>query len=301
VNAILVFSLLTFRFLPVQAQEISVLEGSNPSQKVSLQQIAQQIHPGQVVLMGENHGLKTAQQAQQELLDALRDAGLKVSVGLEFFEYPTEPLVMAFRQGRLSEADFLKQIQWGRPSFDFYRKQALFPRLEEGSQTLAINAPRSLTGKIATQGLSSLTPAEKALLPPSFQLGRESYRKRFLLAVAPHLPTPEAGENYFVAQSTWDDTMAWKAAEFLTAHPDQVLVIVVGDFHVKYKDGLPARVQARTGKTPLVFSYVNGAGLSPAELQAELLPSATDGPRADFLWLAFEALENRFWLRSALP
>lgn len=287
-NPILVFAVVVLGFLNVRAQEIPVLNGSNPSQKVRVQEIAAHIRPGQIVLMGENHGVRSAQQAQLELLNALRRAGRKVSVGLEFFYYPDQPAVSAYREGQLAESEFLKTIQWTPPPYEFYRPQALFPRLEFGEQTLAINAPRTLTGKIAKQGLSSLTAEERSWMPPNFELGRESYRQRFL-AQMPHLPNPEVGDRYFAAQSTWDDTMAWKVSQFAEAHPDQVVVVTVGDFHVQYQDGLPARVLRRSGQKPLVFSFVNAAGLSPEELRAELDPASAYGVRADFIWLASEA------------
>ena len=290
-NAILVFGVLIMSFLTVRAQEIPILDGLNPQNRVHAADIAQQIHPGQIIVMGENHGFKTAQAGQIQLMQALRAQGLKVSAGLEFFYYPDQNLVDAFRQGTLAEADFLKKIQWGLPAFDFYRDQAVFPRYDQGERTIALNAPRTLTGKIAKSGLGSLTPEEQAMMPPNFQIGRDSYKKRFL-AEMPHLPSPDAGDRYFAAQCTWDDTMAWKAAEFIQTHPDQVLVITVGDFHAQYGGGLPDRIEARTHQKPVVFSYVNTAGLSEDEVSQQVEPSAEYGPRGDYIWLASEMSSN---------
>lgn len=286
-NAVVLFGVLVMSFITVRAQEIPILDGANPQNRISVQEVAKKIRPGQIIVMGENHGFKTSQQGQLELMEALRAEGLKVSSGLEFFYYPDQALVDDYRSGVLPEADFLQKIQWGQPSFDFYRGQALFPRYDQGERTLALNAPRSLTGKVSKGGLESLTPEEQKLLPPGFQQGRDSYKKRFL-AMMPHLPTPEAGERYFAAQSIWDDTMAWRAAEFIQNHPEQVLVIVVGDFHAQYGGGLPDRITARTQQKPVVFSYVNTEGLSPADLEQELNPNTEYGPRADFIWYAKE-------------
>lgn len=267
------------------AQTSGILAG-NSLQPVSLTQAVQNVRPGSIVVIGENHGFKEHQSQQVAIMQALRDQGLVVSVGMEFFTYTDQPLVQAYRQGALSEPEFLQQIKWGGLSYDFYRDQALFPDLSEGAATVALNAPRSLTGKVSKQGLAALTPEDKALLPPQFSLGRESYKRRFL-SMMPHLPSPEAGERYFAAQSIWDDTMAWQATDFLRSHPDQVLVIVVGDFHVQFGGGLPDRLRVRGGEFPvLTFSQVNTLGLSESEIAKEVAPSETDGPRADFLWLA---------------
>ncbi len=286
-NAFMLFGVLVMSFLTVRAQGVPLRDGRQPQNLVDLQQVASQVRPGTIIVMGENHGFKTAQQGQIELMQALRMQGLKVSAGLEFFYFSDQDLVDSYRTGSLSEGDFLQKIQWGSPSYDFYRDQALFPRYEFGERTLALNAPRSLTGRISKVGIAGLTPEELQLLPPNFQLGRASYKERFL-AMMPHLPNPEAGERYFEAQSTWDDTMAWKAAEYIKAHPDQVLVITVGDFHAMYGGGLPDRMTARTQQKPLVFSYVNVRGMTTDEVEQELNPSSVYGPRADYIWVTEE-------------
>ncbi|WP_413612289.1 ChaN family lipoprotein [Bdellovibrio sp. HCB-110] len=267
------------------AQSSGILRG-NTQQPVTLEEAVSSVTPGSVVVIGENHGFKEHQTQQVAIMTALRARGLKVSVGMEFFTYTQQGLVDSYRAGTLAEADFLKAIAWGSPSYDYYRDQAVFPLLSEGAATLALNAPRALTGKVSKQGLNSLTPEESALLPPQFSLGRDSYKRRFL-SMMPHLPNPEAGERYFAAQSIWDDTMAWRATDFLAAHPDQVLVIVVGEFHVQYGGGLPDRIRARAPQIPvLTFSQVNTLDLSEEEIATEIAPSPLDGPRADFLWLA---------------
>jgi uncharacterized iron-regulated protein len=287
-HALVVFAALWLGFQNVRAQEIRILDGSQLAKTWTAAQIAAQIRPGQIIVMGENHGFHSSQAAQMQLLNALRNAGLSVSVGLEFFYYPDQGTVDRFRDGGLSETDFLKQIAWGQPGFEFYREQAVFPRLQQGERTLALNSPRSLTGKIASDGLETLTPQERQLMPPGFSEGRASYKKRFLDEMGSHLPTPEAGERYFAAMSTWDDTMAWKATEFIKSHPNQVLAIIVGDFHAVYGGGLPDRIEARSGQKPIVFSFVNGAGLNEAEVKELVAPSPQYGPRGHFVWLANE-------------
>lgn len=267
------------------AEIAGILDGKT-LQPALLQDAVQNVAPGSIVVIGENHGFKEHQNQQLEIMTALRARGLKVSVGMEFFTYTQQNLVDSYRAGALSEVDFLTSIKWGNPSFDFYREQTLFPVLSEGGRTVALNAPRFLTSKVAKQGLDFLTEEERALLPPNLTLGRDSYKQRFL-AMMPHLPSPEAGDRYFTSQSIWDDTMAWTATGFIQAHPDQVLVIVVGEFHVQYGGGLPDRIRARGQQIPvLTFSQVNTEGMNADELSEAIAPSMKEGPRADFLWLA---------------
>ncbi len=249
---------------------------------VSLESALSQVGPGQIVVLGEEHGAMPIADQQVQVLETLRNKGLKVSVGMEFFAYPYQDVVDSWRQGQIPEDEFLKKIEWGMGfPFAAYKRQALFPSSQE--TVLALNAPRTLTGKISKMGINSLSAEEKALLPPGWTRGNERYFKRFQKIMGDHLPNPAAVENYFDAQSTWDDTMAWKATEFLKSHPEDVLVIVVGEFHVQYGGGLPDRLRARGAKV-ITFSQVNLEGLSDVEQREAVQPSSSEGPRSDFVW-----------------
>jgi uncharacterized iron-regulated protein len=259
----------------------SGLDGRN----VNLEEALKSLNPGTVVVIGENHGVLTHQNQQLEILSVLRHLGFRVSVGLEFFPYLHQDAVDLYREGRLEEVDFLSLIGWGSIDYAFYRHQALFPHIASGEKTWALNAPQSLTSKVAKEGLASLTEGEKSLLPPQFSLGRDSYKTRFVEAV-PHPLPPEKLDKYFAAQSIWDDTMAWRAKQFLDQHPDQILVIIVGEFHVQYGGGLPDRMKARGISSVVTFSQVNTFGIPDESLNEVLAPSPRDGVRADYLWLA---------------
>lgn len=202
---------------------------------------------------------------------------------MEFLSYPVQGAVERYRAGLLSEADFLREAQWGGTPFEFYRDQILFPLAAEGGKTIALNAPRSLTSRVARVGIEGLSAEELALMPPAFVRGRDSYRRRFAEQM-PHLPDPSALDRYFAAQSVWDETMAWRFAEWRRANPTSTFVIVVGEFHVRYGGGLPDRVLARTGERAFTISQAQVRALGADERRAELEPHATDGPRADWLW-----------------
>lgn len=240
-----------------------------------------------VILLGENHGLKTHQNQHLQILNSLRDAGLRVHVALEFFSYPNQSDVDQYRLGHLSEAEFLKKLQWQSPSYDFYRDQALFPRMDRGERTWAINAPRSLTGQVARVGVQGLSADLKSMLPPDFQLGRESYRKRFIeLLGGEHFADPQVAQRYFEAQSVWDDTMAWKIQNILVQNPQAVVVVIVGEFHVQYGGGLPDRLRSRGVENVAVVSQVNSTDMSESILLQEISPHPEYGPRADWIWAA---------------
>ena len=75
--------------------------------------------------------------------------------------------------------------------------------------------------------------------------------------------------------------------EFLKIHPDQVLVIVVGEFHVQYGGGLGFRIQSRRPGTRVTsLSQIWAEDMTDAEISEALKPSALEGPRADFIWVS---------------
>lgn len=250
--------------------------------KTDMNAILNQIKPGQIVIISENHGFRPHHQNQRDLLVQFSAASFPLSVGMEFFSYPDQALVDQFTSDNLTEEDFLKQIKWGKIPFDNYRFQVRLPHYRSG-QTLALNAPRALTTKIKDSGLDSLTDEEKKWLPPNFALGLPTYFERFRETMKDHAK-PEQIEKYFASQSVWDDTMAWQATEYMKRVPNALLVIIVGDFHVAYQDGLVARLRARGAQNILSISQVNTSDMSDDERKAAIMPSAVYGSRADYIF-----------------
>ncbi len=242
------------------------------------------VQPGTIVILGESHGVTAHRDQHIEILTQLRKQGLKVSVGLEFLNYPDQTFLDQFRYQEIDEATFLSIVGWKGLSFDFYRDQILFPNVMAGEFSLALNLPRSISSKLSKQGLESLTEDEWKIMPPNFSVGRDSYKERFAAAAGAHCPSLD---RCFAAQSAWDDTMAWQAAQFIQRQPAQVLVIVVGEFHAQFGGGLADRIRARNSEIPiLTFSQIWAEGLTDEEIQNELKPSVVEGPRADFIWLS---------------
>ncbi|GIL16594.1 MAG: hypothetical protein BroJett040_03450 [Oligoflexia bacterium] len=273
----------TVAFAAGKPEALGLLNGQNLAQ-TSLSEALSQVRPGTIIVLGEQHGTQVQANQQMQVLKTLKENGFKVSVGMEFFEYPQQALVDSWRSGRLTEADFLSQIGWGKGfPFSAYRDQTLFPQGEDQT-TIGINAPRSLTGKIAKNGLDSLTSEEWKMLPPQFTLGNEKYLKRFKEAMGGHVPDQKVVDRYFAAQSAWDDTMAWQTEQFMARHSDHVFVIIVGEFHVQYGGGLPDRLKARGIENVLTFSLLNLNGYSPEEQEQSLSPGGEYGPRADYIW-----------------
>lgn len=270
-----------FSWTYAHAETSRIIDGRTGNER-SFEQFLETIPLGAVVLIGEQHAYTVHQQEQLQVLKNAQERGHLVSVGMEFFSYPFQDKVDSWRNGELSEGDFLKAISWGGMPFSSYRPQVLVPRL--GQEFLwALNMPMSLTGKVAKDGLDSLSAEEASLMPPQFQIGNDRYFERF--KSAGHWSDPSKLKNYFTAQSIWDDTMAWKAVQFHQKHPEQTLFIIVGEFHVQYGGGLPDRLRARGAAPVVTLSLVNADGMTPDE-ELEAISPTEDGRRADFIWVS---------------
>ncbi len=266
----------------------------------TLAAVVSSLEPGGVAIVSEEHDLKAHHENQMAFLGELANQRLTpVSVGMEFFARPHQTFVDQYLAGTIAEPDFLKAVGWGGNTFANYRSQVLFPRDHAGT-TLALNAARTLTGKISKVGIAGLTEKERAELPSGFTLGNAKYYERFRDTMKGHVPE-EKIQRYFEAQSTWDETMAFTAAEFLKAHPKQRLVIIVGDFHAAYGGGLPDRLLARGVTQVLTLSQVNLAGLSSHEEDSLMKPRSDWGPRADFVWVSRSVRSEKTPRRLSRP
>ena len=252
--------------------------------RASLEQLLNSVSPGTVLLLGENHGIASHRDQHIAILRGLRSKGLKVSVGLEFINYTDQAFVDQYRINQIDENQFLTSVKWGAIGFEFYKPQLTFPIYADGEKSLGLNLPRTVSSKISKQGLASLNEDELKLMPPNFQIGRDTYKSRFLDAAGAHCKVPE---NCFAAQSAWDDTIAWQSVEFIQQNPEQVLVVVIGEFHVQYGGGAPNRILARLPSANIVtVSQVWAEGMTNTEITESLLPSEVEGPRADFIWVS---------------
>ncbi|MGD9802287.1 MAG: ChaN family lipoprotein [Hyphomicrobiaceae bacterium] len=247
------------------------------------------VKPGTIVVLGERHRNDLHQAYQLMVMSELRSRGLAVSVGMEFLDRPDQSHLDDFRRGRTNETEFLRAVSW-KGSLDHYRDQILFPAAAQN--TIALNVARRVTTQIANQGLKVLNAEDRKQLPKDFAIegrGNDLYFQRFKAAMPREISESDKIENYFMAQSAWDDTMAWTATEYIRSHPQEVLVIVVGDFHVIYNGGLPERLRKRGATDVVTISMLPTAPpMTRVEKEQATSPHGPDGPRADWIWLAPE-------------
>lgn len=197
------------------------------------------------------------------------------------FQRPYQSVLNRYLTGALTEAVLQDQSQyqkrWGN-SWEFYAPILRFAKAN-GLPVIALNTPTEVTRKVSRSGLESLTWADRRFIPSrsTIVLGSNSYRDRLQQSYAEMHHGNGSFERFFEAQVLWDETMADRIAETLQ-QPGTLVVVLVGQGHITYGDGIPARVYRR----------MQAARSQPLQ-QFSLLLSAdseTRGDRqiADYLW-----------------
>lgn len=92
--------------------------------------------------------------------------------------------------------------------------------------------------------------------------------------------------NMFWAQSLWDDSMSWKSLDYLNSlpqHNNSVMVVIVGNFHAAYGDGLAARFKARGAKNVHIVSQTFVENATEAQINELLNDDIQEGSSGDLI------------------
>jgi len=235
-----------------------------------------------VILVGEEHDRYEHHLTQLRLLRALVKSGHRVALGLEMFEWPFQQALDDFVAGRIDEKALLERTEYfKRWRFDWklYRPILLYAR-KKGLPVVALNAPSELVKKVSREGLSHLSPEEKAELP-QMDLHQEAYRAFLWKIYKKHRERmrdfPDF-ENFYQVQILWDETMAERAWKWLKAHPDYQMVILCGKGHVAFGYGIPSRLRRRGISSVTSIVLASQDQLRPGYADFILYPESVPAP-----------------------
>ena len=246
--------------------------------------LLEKIRMANIIYLGETHDQLADHQAQLGIIQALHHGNSRMAIALEMFQKPYQ----VWLSGALSEAQLLTQTEyqkrWGF-DWDFYAPIFRFARVKS-LPLLAINTPSEITRKVARFGLDSLSGDDFKWIPPraDIDLGSASYRKRILETYESFHQGKGNGdgfERFFQAQVLWDETMAEAIAQYWLKHPDRQIVVLVGQGHLLYGEGIPSRVARRIKASGRKDWRQVSVLLNPSE---EIQKDSTRA--ADFFWFS---------------
>ncbi len=218
-------------------------------QAPSLHKTLESLPDDRIVFVGETHTRFDHHLVQLEALKFLHRKYGDVALGVEWFQFPFQSVLDDYVAGKITEAQMLTQTGYfERWHFDYrlYRPIVQYAR-DNGIPIVALNAPVELTSKIGKDGLDALPADARATLPGTYGPVSEHYRNRVQAAFDAHPPQGQSFDHFFEVMQTWDETMAKRAADHLKANPGRHLLVLAGSGHVMFGEGIPDRVERRTG------------------------------------------------------
>lgn len=220
--------------------------------EIDLDTLLDAVAGADAVFVGETHLDDVTHRAELEILRGLADrTDDRVVLSLEMFERDVQPHLDRYLAGEIDEPTFLAHARpWGnyrtgyRPLIELAR--------ERGLPVVAANFPAPLRFKIrgSQENWDALTDEERRFVPRELHPNSAAYWERVDQATRGHegmggggARTPE--ERLLDGQSLWDNAMGEAVADAIHAHPDHVVVHVVGGFHVRDREGTVSQTLVR--------------------------------------------------------
>jgi len=264
----------------------SLLRQQSESAPTVLNTLAQ----ANVVYLGETHDRPADHRTQLAILQALQQRQPNLAIAMEMFQRPYQFALDRYLAGDLSETELQERSQynrrWGYP-WEFYAPLLRFA-IATKLPVIALNTPTEVTRKVARQGLDSLTLGDRRFVPPrsAILLAPDLYRQR-LRQIYDDIHQGKNRsmdfERFFQAQVLWDETMAERIAQQLQRQPQTLVVVLVGQGHLLYGDGIPNRLARRLPRLP------NGSPLVQYSVllnPSEALQNQPGQAIADYFWTA---------------
>ena len=210
-----------------------------------------------VIYVGEQHTMFSNHAMQLSIIKGIYSRYPKIAVGMEMFQRSKQDVIDRYLRGEIDEKQFLKQSEYYRAwkyNYHLYRPIIQFCR-ENNIRIIALNADRELVRKVSEKGIQSLSAEEMKKLPEDMDFSSVRYVEYLKGIFSEHGSSVTKRKkfiNFLQSQIIWDETMAETVSHFLTENPDYKIIVLAGGGHVRFRYGIPSRVERRTGERGLV-------------------------------------------------
>lgn len=224
----------------------------DPKGMLTLEDLLPDLKESRVIYIGERHDRFSHHMNQLQFIKRLREKGEKIAVGMEMFRRPCQHVLDDYMAGRIDERTFLKKSayfkNWG---YDYHLYKPIVDYLKKhGIPMVALNIDMDINRKVAREGIYSLKGDQRNHLPTEMKFSNQQYRRDLYEIFVSHREHSEIDDfDYFLqAQTLWDEAMAETAHQYLLGNPDQKLLILAGNGHVRHRYGIPERLFRRNQK-----------------------------------------------------
>ena len=267
---------------PIGAEEIFRLPDGDP---ISFHQLLNNLDPSLIIFAGETHDQVEHHHNQVKILHGLIERNRDVVIGMEMFERSQQPILDLWTEGKLTEEEFFKEVKWETTwgmDYNLY-KGILDEAKTRRLKVLCLNIERELVRRVAQQGITGLSPEDRAKLP-EMDLSDKAHRHY----VASIYKSHQAGsakdfENFYQAQCLWDEAMAETLFRFLQSaeRREKTVLVIAGSGHVAFDFGIPKRLYRRT---PLPYKTIILKEWKKS-IEDDFNLNGISSPLAHFLWI----------------
>ncbi len=225
-----------------------------------------------VVLLGEHHDNAEHHRWQLQMLAGLHVANENLALGFEMFPRRMQAALDQWVAGELSEAEFLKKVEWERYwrfDADLYMPLFHYARMN-GVPMYALNVERDLIREVGEKGWHGVDEAKREGVsqpaPPS-----EGYQLMLASVFSQHgsKHSGDGGEvdeaalkeimatpmfkRFVESQQVWDRAMAERIAAVVRQSKPDLFVAVIGSGHMMNFYGVPHQLADLGVESPAVL------------------------------------------------
>jgi len=233
-------------------------------QRIDVARMIAEVKDSRLIFVGERHDSTAHHALQLDVIKGLQQTGKPLAIGIEMFEIQNQAALDAWIARKTPEAEFVRiyQANWRNLSWWLYRDIFVFAR-DHGIAMIALNAPREIVRKVASQGFGALSGRELQSLPPESMRPISDADVNVMTRNVPeHGRDRAASYRLAAAQVLRNRVMARGILRYLAQHPDSQLLVLTGGLHAWGQGGIPAELGGQPHKIilPPMFGLKVGAG-----------------------------------------
>jgi uncharacterized iron-regulated protein len=221
-------------------------------QRMTMAELTPILLKHRIIIVGEHHTNVAHHRAQLRVIQALKEAGGKVVVGIEMFRSESQTDLDQWVDGRLASSEFEKIYydNWNYP-WQAYRMIFEYAR-DHRIPMIGLNIPRHITRQVARKGFQSLSDEQRGKLPDVTCRVDETYMDYIRKAYGAHVHGKMDFTHFCEAQLVWDTVMAINAVDYAEKNPESIVVILCGAGHAQ-KGAIPRQIRTRSSLGHLVI------------------------------------------------
>lgn len=223
---------------------------------VAIEETLRRVARHRVVLLGEHHDNIEHHRWQLHTVAALAALQPKIVLGLEMVPRRLQPVLNRWTRGQLSEAEFVKQLNWDVIwSFDIQYYLPLFHLARMQRIPLhALNVERELFNRVTREGWQAIPEGKREGITSPAPASKE-YLRFLAASFLGHNPQAASGSaatasqdsekkflRFVQGQLLWDRAMAQGLAKLAQSANPPLVVGIMGSGHIANRYGVPEQL-----------------------------------------------------------